>query len=58
MKEPDEKGVASHLGPESCMGGREAVHEALTGVKAGWAIEPRNRALFRGADAVKQCGRQ
>src|SRR6266568_6215667 len=50
------EGVASHGGPESCVGVREDVGEALTGVRAGWAIEPRNH-LVRGADAVKQAGR-
>ena len=35
MKEPDEEGVASHLGPESCAGRREAAGEALTGGSAG-----------------------
>ena len=48
MREPYKKGIASHLGPESCMVGRKAEHEALTGVQAGWAIEPRNGAYFRG----------
>jgi hypothetical protein len=35
MQEPDEEGVASHLGPESCAGRREASGEALTGGSAG-----------------------
>ena len=35
MKEPDEEGVASHLGPESCAGRREVAGEALTGGSAG-----------------------
>src|SRR2546427_7077857 len=48
MKEPYKKGVASHLGPESCMVSRKAEREALTGERAGWAIEPRNGAHFRG----------
>src|SRR3712207_4633621 len=43
-KEPDIEGVATHGGPESCGGAREGVGEALTGVRAGWAIEPRNRS--------------
>src|SRR5918994_821911 len=57
MKEPDTEGVATRGGPESCAGVREGVGEALTGVRAGWAIEPRNQ-LVRGADAVHGCGRQ
>ena len=32
MKEPYGEGLASHTGPESCAGRREAAGEALTGV--------------------------
>jgi len=35
MKEPYKKGVATHLGPESCADGRKAMGEALTGENAG-----------------------
>ena len=35
MKEPYEKGVANHLGPESCAGVRKDAGEALTGAHAG-----------------------
>ncbi len=45
------EGVAIHGGPESCVGVREGGGEALTGVRAGRAIEPRNHYI-RGADAV------
>jgi len=34
MKEPYGEGLASHTGPESCVGRREAAGEALTGVHA------------------------
>ena len=35
MKQPYKKGVASHLGPESCAGARKDIGEALTGGHAG-----------------------
>ncbi len=43
MRELYTAGVAIHGGPESCAGVREGVGEALTGVHAGRAIEPRNQ---------------
>lgn len=49
------EGVATRGGPESCVDVCEGVGEALTGVGAGWAIEPRNR--LSGADVVNECGR-
>jgi hypothetical protein len=57
MRELYTEGVAIHGDPESCGGVREGVGEALTGARAGWAIEPRNQPV-RGADAVHGCGRQ
>jgi len=35
MKKSYGEGIASHTGPESCVGGREADGEALTGAQAG-----------------------
>jgi RNA-directed DNA polymerase len=46
------EGVASHGGPESCAAAREGGGEALTGVRVGRVIEPRNQQV-RGADAVR-----
>jgi Bacterial transcriptional regulator len=43
MKESNIEGVATRGGPESCVGVREGAGEALTGVRVGWAIEPRNQ---------------
>ncbi len=57
MKEPYIEGLANHDDPESCVGARKDVGEALTGARAGRAIEPRN-PLIRGADAVDRSGRQ
>ena len=51
------EGVAIHGDPESCVGVREDAGEALTGARAGWAIEPRHN-VSRGADAVEMVGRQ
>ena len=42
MEELYAEGVAIHGGPESCVGAREGVGEALTGARVGRAIEPRN----------------
>jgi hypothetical protein len=48
MKVPHKKGVANHLGPESCGGRREAVAEALTGeVQAGTSSRERRRPRCR-----------
>jgi hypothetical protein len=51
MRELYIEGVAIHGGPESCAVVREGGGEALTGVRAGRAIEPRKNRV-RGADAV------
>ena len=56
MRELYIEGVATHDDPESCVGVREDAGEALTGARAGRAIEPRNH-LVRGADAVYRGGR-
>jgi len=40
------EGVALHGGLESCVGVREGVGEALAGVRAGGAIEPRKATKF------------
>jgi hypothetical protein len=57
MKELYVEGLANRDDPESCVGDPRGRSEALTGVRAGWASEPRNQ-LVRGADAVPWCGRQ
>ncbi len=56
MKEPYEKGVAHHLDPESWVIVREDGGQALTGARAGRAIEPR-KYLVWGADVVSADGR-
>ena len=57
MEELYTEGVATHGGPESCAVPRKGDSEALTGVRVGRAIEPRNDPV-RGADAVALVGRQ
>lgn len=57
MKESNAEGIANHGGPESCGTSREGGDEALTGVRAGRAIEPRNH-VAPDADAVVGSGRQ
>jgi hypothetical protein len=42
MEELYVEGLATHGGPESCVDGPRGRGEALTGVRAGQAIEPRN----------------
>ena len=53
MEESDIEGLATHDGPESCAGIREDDGEALTGERAGRAMEPRNQRNL-GADAVER----
>ena len=38
MKESYRKGIANHPDPESCVDGREAIGEGLTGAHAGWVL--------------------
>ena len=47
MKVPYDEGVANHIGPESCAGGREVVREALTGVRVGQPLS--DETLLNGA---------
>jgi hypothetical protein len=58
MRELYIEGVAIHGGPESCVGVPRGRSEALIGVRAGWASEPRNVVEDRGADAFVTGGRQ
>jgi hypothetical protein len=63
MKESYGEGIATHTGPESCVGVRKDADEALTGERAGRVLSreihasPRKRRLLRGADAVEVSGR-
>lgn len=51
MQVPYGEGLAGHAGPESCVGTREGDGEALTGVRVGWAIEPR-KVIVRDAQTL------
>jgi transposase len=52
VKVPYDEGVANHIGPESCVGGREAEREALTGVRVGQPLSG-VRLPHRSADALQ-----
>jgi RNA-directed DNA polymerase len=56
MKESYGEGVASHTGPESCVGVRKGEGEALTGERAG-RVYSRETNSLRDADAVEEGGR-
>ncbi len=49
---PYDEGVANHIGPESCAGGREAEREALTGARVGQPLSG-VRLPIRSADALQ-----
>lgn len=51
MRESYIEGVATHGGPELCVGDPRGRSEALVGARAGRGIEPRND-LFRGAHVL------
>ena len=51
MQVPDNKEVANHVVPESCVSYREVRLEALTGVRIGQPLS-RDRNIVPGADAV------
>jgi hypothetical protein len=53
MEELYVEGLATRGGPESCVASCEGRGEALTGARAGRAIEPRNQCN-RGADVVPE----
>jgi len=56
MKESYVEGLANHNGPESCVDGEIHVGEALTGVRAGRVLKPRNK-LSRDADPLNEVGK-
>ena len=56
MKVSNVKGLANHDDPESCIGTRKGVGEALTGESAGWVLS-REKNLVRDADPVGERGR-
>jgi hypothetical protein len=57
MRVPYGEGLASHIGPESCVCSCKAVSEALTGESAGQVLS-RESSSLRGVDDVKPIGRQ
>ena len=57
MKVSYDEGLASHVGPESCVAAREGVGEALTGERAS-RVSSLENFIVRSADAVASSGRQ
>jgi hypothetical protein len=57
MKKSYERGVATHIDPESCGAACKGGVEALTGERAGRVLS-RVRITLRDADAVEVGGRQ
>ena len=51
MRVSRDEGVASHVGPESCVGDRKVGGEALTGERAGRVLSLEN-VILRGADLI------
>ena len=58
MQKSYREGVAHHSGPESCVGDRKVVDEALTGEHSGWPLSREILIKNRGADVLLICGRQ
>jgi hypothetical protein len=56
MKEPYGEGVATHTGPESCVGARKGAGEALTGERTDRVFSRETKTLWD-ADAVEVSGR-
>ena len=52
MRVSCDEGVASHIGPESCVGVCKGVIEALTGERAGWVLSPES-FIVRSADGLR-----
>jgi RNA-directed DNA polymerase len=53
MKVPYDEGIASHIGPESCIGDRKGAGEALTGGSAGRVLS-RERGYASGCRRCQQ----
>src|SRR4051812_36745751 len=57
MKVSHDEGVASHVGPESCVADRKVVDEALTGEVRAGLLSLENLSVWN-ADDFASCGRQ
>lgn len=59
MQKPHNKGVVTHIGPESCGYAGDSIGEALTGVQAGRVLSRVSLCVtVRSADAVENVGRR
>jgi len=62
MQESYGEGLASHTGPESCVGVREGADEALTGVRAGRVLNREIAKPSQGGHSgvpthIRECGK-
>src|SRR6266536_3310389 len=62
MQESYGEGLASHTGPESCVGAREGADEALTGVRAGRVLNREMAKPPQGGHCwvpthIRECGK-
>jgi hypothetical protein len=53
VKVSNNKGIANHIGPESCAGRSNSVGEALTGEQVGWVLSHEKGEQLPCADHVR-----
>ena len=54
MKVSNSKGLANHIGPESCTDGGNFIGEALTGEQVGWVLSPERLLATRAPTLLRK----